>query len=175
MAFSKTFIQLLLLISPIFIYSQLKGGDDVSYSSNWDSKEKMFQFVSETYLSSNKVMPLKSLVQSGELYIRQVGADNNLNVNLKANFIKVELIQNGDYNNLELDKEANSIKQKILQEGTNNSIKDFAMQSNSNVNMEFLQQGNNQKIENYGSNSISENMKVIQSGNGAAVIIINTK
>jgi minor curlin subunit len=53
-----------------------------------------------------------------------------------------------------------------VQVGQNNSIKDLSIYANNNVNMELTQQGNNQNIQNFGSNSISENMKVIQSGNG---------
>jgi minor curlin subunit len=52
-----------------------------------------------------------------------------------------------------------------VQVGQNNSIKDLQF-ANNNVNMELTQQGNNQNIQNFGSNSISENMKVLQSGNG---------
>ncbi len=150
-------------------------GHNESGFSAFDSKEKTLQFVSESYLNAKKDIPNKNSVHSTGLNIQQIGNYNDLNINMRGEYVRVEIIQNGDYNNLELDKEANSIKQKILQDGKNNSIKDFAMQSNSNVNMEFLQRGNNQKIESYGSNSISENMKVIQSGNGAAVIILNTK
>ena len=37
----------------------------------------------------------------------------------------------------------------------------------------MIQQGNNQSIQNYGTNSLSKDMKVSQTGNGASVIILN--
>ena len=174
----KRMLLFFVIISSSLVFSQENKGNighDESGFSAFDSKEKTFQFVSETYLTSKKEIPFENLIQSGGLNIKQIGNYNNLNLNLKGEFIKVDIVQNGDNNQLELDKEANSIKQKVVQDGQNNSIKDLSMYANNNVNMELVQQGNNQNIQNYGSNSISENMKVIQSGNGAAVIIINNK
>ena len=140
----KRMLLFFVIISSSLVFSQENKGNighDESGFSAFDSKEKTFQFVSETYLTSKKEIPFENLIQSGGLNIKQIGNYNNLNLNLKGEFIKVDIVQNGD----------------------------------NNVNMELVQQGNNQNIQNYGSNSISENMKVIQSGNGAAVIIINNK
>ncbi|MBE0390988.1 hypothetical protein BJQ96_00816 [Flavobacterium sp. PL0002] len=68
------------------------------------------------------------------------------------------------------------MKQKVIQEGQNNTIKDISLYRTSNdVNTEFIQKGNNQTIHNYGENSISKDMKVIQKGDGAAVFIFNHK
>ena len=164
-------------ISSTFVFSQKNEGNlgyDESGFSAFDSKEKTFQFVSETYLAKKEIT-LDNIVKSGGLNIKQIGNYNNLAIALKAESISVDIIQNGDNNELQLDKEANAIKQKVVQEGQNNSIKDLSIYSNNSVNTEFIQQGNNQNIQNYGANSISENMKVIQSGNGAKVIIINNK
>jgi hypothetical protein len=171
-------VLLCVIIFSSLAFSQENKGSvelDESGFSAFDSKEKYFQFLSETYFTSKKEIPFENVIQSRSLNIRQIGDYNNLNVNLKGAFIKVDILQNGANNQLELDKEANAIKQKVVQDGQNNSIKDLSIYANNNVNMEFIQQGNNQNIQNYGTNSISENMKVIQSGNGAAVIIINNK
>jgi hypothetical protein len=174
----KRMLLFFVIISTTLVFSQENKGNighNESGFSAFDSKEKTLQFVSENYLTAKKEMPFENLIQSGGLNIKQIGDYNNLNINLKGEFVKLDVIQNGDNNQLELDKEANAIKQKVIQEGQNNSIKDLSMYANSNVNMELIQQGNNQNIQNYGTNSISENMKVIQSGNGAAVLIINNK
>lgn len=174
----KKIVFFLVIISSTLVFSQENEGNighDESGFSAFDSKEKTFQFVSETYLSTKKDIPFENLMQSGGLNIKQIGDYNNLNLNIKGEFIKVDIVQNGDSNLLELDKETNTITQKVIQDGQNNSIKDLSMYANNNVNMELIQQGDNQNIQNYGTNSISENMKVIQSGNGASVIIINNK
>ena len=37
----------------------------------------------------------------------------------------------------------------------------------------MIQNGNDQKIQSYGTNSISKDMKITQNGNGSAIIILN--
>ena len=105
--------------------------------------------------------------------INQIGASNYMNTKLKAENINVSIVQNGSENQLLVDKHANEIYQKIVQEGKHNSITDLSPYANCNVNMEIIQKGDNQNVQNYGTNSLSKNMKVIQSGNGASVIILN--
>ena len=39
--------------------------------------------------------------------------------------------------------------------------------------MEMIQKGDNQNIQSIGTNSLSKNMKITQTGNGASVILIN--
>jgi E3 ubiquitin-protein ligase DOA10 len=59
-----------------------------------------------------------------------------------------------DSNQLEIDKEANSIKQK------DSEVKQFDYRSSiyaQQCKYGATQQGNNQNIQNFGSNSISEN------------------
>jgi hypothetical protein len=169
----KNTVLFFFVIASNFIFSQeidtKLGSDEASFLA-LASQEKINQSV-----TAKKDLVFENLIQSGNLYIKQIGKYNDLKINVNAASIEVEVLQNGDNNQIELDKEANSIKQKMAQDGQNNSIKDFSMYTNNNVNTEFIQQGNNQSIQSYGSNSISENMKVIQSGNGAAVIIINRK
>lgn len=177
LSIKRMFLFFVIISSPLVFSQENNGniGHDESGFSAFDSKEKTFKFISETYLSNKKDIPVANLMQSGGLNIKQIGDYNDVTINVKGTSVNVDILQNGDSNQLELDKEANSIKQKVVQDGQNNSIKDLSMYANNNVNMELVQQGNNQNIQNYGTNSISENMKVIQSGNGAAVIIINNK
>ncbi|MFT5964646.1 MAG: adenylate cyclase [Flavobacterium sp.] len=165
----KRFLLFFVVIFSTFVFSQ----------ENTDNEEflkgKTFQLVSGINLTTKNDIAFDNLIQSGGVNIKQIGSYNSLKIYLKAESVAVSVVQNGTGNQLELEREANSIKQKVVQEGQNNSIKDFSIYTNNNVNIELIQQGNNQSILNYGSNSISENMKVVQSGNGAAVIIINRK
>jgi minor curlin subunit len=174
----KRILLFFIIISSTIVFSQENKGNigyGESVFSAFDSKEKTLQFVSESYLNAKKDIPNKNSVHSAGLNIQQIGNYNDLNINMRGEYVRVDIIQKGDSNQLEIDKEANSIKQKIVQVGQNNSIIDLSIYANNNVNMELTQQGNNQNIQNFGSNSISENMKVLQSGNGASAIIINHK
>lgn len=139
-------------------------------SSVFDSKQNALHLVSK--LPTNTITSSQNLIPNGVL-IQQVGDFNTFNANLKTQNVSISLSQNGNDNSVMLDKDAKSISQKIIQDGNNNQISDFTYYSNYDVNMQMIQQGSNQNIQSYGTNSLSKDMKVTQTGNGASVIIIN--
>ena len=171
----KTFILnivLLLLFSPVF-YAQEKddNSDFKPYSSSvFNSKEKAFSVVSS--MDKKAQNDLNQKIQSG-IQIQQIGDLNQVKAFLKSNETKVAVNQNGDRNELFLDKSAKTLTQNIVQQGNNNKINDFTLNTNYNVNMEMIQKGDNQNIQNIGTNSLSKNMKITQTGNGASIILIN--
>lgn len=171
----KTFILnivLLLLFSPV-LYAQEKedNSDFKPYSSSvFNSKEKAFSVVSS--MDKKAQDNLNSKIQSG-IQIQQIGDLNKVKAFLKSNETKVAVDQNGNRNELFLDKSAKTLTQNIIQQGDNNKISDFTLHTNYNVNMEMIQKGDNQNIQSIGTNSLSKNMKITQTGNGASVILIN--
>ncbi len=138
-------------------------------SSVFDSKQNALNLVSKIPSSTTST---QAFIPTGIL-IQQVGDFNTFNANLKTENVNISLLQNGNDNSVMLDKEAKSISQKIIQDGNNNQVTDFTYYTKYDVNMQMIQQGSNQNIQNYGTNSLSKDMKVTQTGNGAAVIIIN--
>ena len=70
-------------------------------------------------------------------------------------------------------KIANQINQTIIQSGDNNTISDLTYYSNYKVDMDITQTGTNLNVQNIGTNSISKDMKISQTGNGTSIIIIN--
>ena len=171
----KTFILniiVFLLFSSVF-YAQEKedNSDFIPYSSSvFNSKEKALSVVSN--MDKKKQNELSSKIQAGIL-IQQIGELNKVVANLKSNEVKVAVDQNGNSNLLLLDKDAKSIAQNIVQQGNNNKISDFTLYTNYNINMEMIQKGDNQNIQSIGTNSLSKNMKITQTGNGASIILIN--
>ena len=115
---------------------------------------------------------LNSKIQPG-VQIQQIGDLNKVKANLQSNENKVSVDQKGNVNELLLDKKAKTITQNVVQKGNNNKISDFTLNTNYNVNMEMIQKGDNQNIQNIGTNSLSKNMKITQTGNGASIILIN--
>lgn len=109
------------------------------------------------------------------VYIQQIGNFNSVNSNIKANLTEINFNQNGVGNSIAVSKEAISVQQRIIQEGSNNTIFDFGGYTNHAVSMDFIQKGNNQSIHSFGTNSISKDMKITQSGNGSTVIVVNLK
>jgi len=161
-----------LLFAPVF-YAQEKedNSDFKNYSSAvFNSKQAAFSVVSSMDKKARE--DLNQKIQSG-INIQQIGDLNKVAANLKSNETKVAIDQNGDRNQLLLDKKANTITQNVVQKGDNNKISDFTLYTNYNVNMEMIQKGDNQNIQNIGTNSLSKNMKITQTGNGASIILIN--
>lgn len=171
----KTFILnivLLLLFCPVFYAQEKEDNSDFKpYSSSvFNSKEKAFSVVSS--MDKKAQDNLNSKIQSG-IQIQQIGDLNKVKAFLKSNETKVAVDQNGNRNELFLDKSAKTLTQNIIQQGDNNKISDFTLHTNYNVNMEMIQKGDNQNIQSIGTNSLSKNMKITQTGNGASVILIN--
>jgi len=171
----KTFILniALFLLFPAVFYSQEKedNSDFKPYSSSvFNSKEKALSVVSS--MNKKAQDDLNSKIQAG-IQIQQIGDLNKVIANLKSNETKVAVDQNGDRNELLLDKNAKTLTQRITQQGDNNKISDFTLYTNYNVNMEMIQKGDNQNIKSIGTNSLSKNMKITQTGNGASIILIN--
>lgn len=140
-------------------------------SSVFDSKENTLNLVSKIPSNPNQVNAQNQITNG--ILIQQIGDYNNFNANLQAEKVAISVSQNGNDNLISLDKQADVISQRIIQQGENNTVTDFTYYTKYDVNMEMVQQGNNQSIQNYGTNSLSKDMKVTQTGNGASVIIIN--
>ncbi|SFF07221.1 hypothetical protein [Flavobacterium xueshanense] len=159
-------------------FASVSFAQGTAVDNDYNQNSSFLLFSKENlHLASNTIKNQEDLLGSKNLQrdvmIQQIGSFNYVNANLKAKDINVSLVQNGIDNEIFMDKNANSIVQKIVQEGKSNYIKDFSLYVNYDINMEIIQKGNNQNIQNYGTNSLSKNMKIIQSGNGASVIILN--
>lgn len=169
----KIFIlNILLLISPMF-YAQDKedNPDFKQYSSSvFNTKETALSVVSN--MNKKTDTSLNNNQPSGVL-IQQIGDFNKVNAVLKANEAKLSVEQSGIGNELLLDKTAKTITQNVIQQGENNKISDFTLYTNYNINQEMIQNGDNQSIQNIGTNSLSKNMKITQTGDGASIILIN--
>jgi len=158
-----------LFFQAAFAQEEENPGFDQYSSSIFDSKEKTLHVVS----SMNPEQSTSVLLQKGDVLVQQIGNYNLFNANLKANDVDISVLQNGNDNAVSLTKQANTITQRIVQSGENNAIQDFTYYTRYDVNTQMIQQGNNQNIQSYGTNSLSKDMKVTQSGNGSTVIILN--
>lgn len=143
-------------------------------SAVFDSRENALSIVSSVNKKSTNQLQLEQVQQlSPGVIIQQIGSYNRANTNVGAEKVNISVVQKGDYNDLLVVKEAKTIAQNIIQQGKNNTISDYSYRTNFDVKTEMIQNGNNQKIQSYGTNSISKDMKITQSGNGASVIVLN--
>jgi hypothetical protein len=105
--------------------------------------------------------------------IMQIGAYNAADVSVISNNSNVALNQIGNDNYINMYKKAPEVNQSVVQSGNNNMISDFSLYSSGAINMSINQRGDNLTIFNNGSNSISEGMKITQTGNSGTIYIFN--
>ena len=92
---------------------------------------------------------------------------------LKTAHSDLTLNQYGVNNDISIHKSNPEIKQMIKQMGNSNFVNDFSINSNYKVDMQINQHGNNLTLFNNGTNSISKEMKVTQTGNSGTILIYN--
>lgn len=135
-------------------------------------------------INTNQVLDLakKTLISSKNIYnpvlnnniqINQIGDYNKSQVYLKASQSNLTINQYGDKNDISFYKSTPEIKQIIQQTGNSNFVSDFSLYSNYKVDMQINQQGNNLTLFNNGTNSISKEMKITQTGNSGTIYIYN--
>ncbi|PVX44902.1 hypothetical protein C8C85_0659 [Flavobacterium sp. 103] len=167
----KIFLFLMFLSSPVVLNAQEdfdnKSLDGVSLMT----KELLIRNNKvnvENSQSTNQFLQNNNLVQ-----IQQIGNYNYSNVYVRSYAAEVQLNQNGDNNFANVYRNAYIINENISQTGNNNFISDFSVYSAEPVNTTFNQYGNNLTIINNGSNSISKNLQINQTGNSGTVYIYN--
>ena len=151
-------------------YSQEDENND-TLSKVFSNKENSMNVLS-SYSSFIAIDASKVEVQNS-IFIQQIGNKNTANTNIISSDANLNLIQKGDNNFVFVDKNAPIIQELILQDGSNNSIVDFNLKTNNSINNTFTQTGNNLNIISIGSNNLSKEMTVKQTGNSGSVIILN--
>jgi hypothetical protein len=108
---------------------------------------------------ANKKTRSQKIFTKIELNINQIGSYNAVSLNIKAESINLDVLQNGDKNTFESNKHVNDFK------GSSGRTKQYYKDVSSyhangtDVNMEFIQKGII-KVFRIGVNSISKDMKV---------------
>ena len=111
--------------------------------------------------------------QNNYVLVSQIGNYNYSNVNIKSNNSQLSIVQNGNENFVNIDKNVPQVQETIYQEGNNNYIQDYTAYSNQSSNNQFNQLGNNLTIFSNGTNSISQNLQITQTGDSGTIYIFN--
>jgi len=144
-----------------------------SWNLQAQDEQDFKQFGLQQQVAVQKAQKEKTFSGNNTVTIQQIGYQNYTNIAVKAQQSNIDVKQLGNQNNLELYKNAREINQSLIQRGNNNSINDFSANPYSAGNNQVLQYGNNLNYTSYGSNSISEDMKIIQRGNSGSILILN--
>ncbi|KAF2335056.1 hypothetical protein [Flavobacterium daemonense] len=105
--------------------------------------------------------------------ITQIGNYNQANLTIISNNANVTARQTGNNNYMNVYKKADEINQSYIQSGNNNYISDVSLYSRNAEAMKVNQEGNNLTVFSTGSNSISKDMIINQSGNSGVVYVFN--
>lgn len=105
--------------------------------------------------------------------ITQIGNFNQANFNIISNYAYVTAQQTGNNNYMNVYKKSDEINQSYIQSGNNNYISDVSSYSRGVEAMKVNQEGNNLTIFSTGSNSISKDMIINQSGNSGTIYVFN--
>jgi len=172
--FINSSVILLFFTQLIFSQEKDENSEFKNYSSSvFDKKETALSLISAA--SDNKETTTVDYLrnQNSVVSIIQIGDYNTSDLNIQSDKANIGVMQNGNYNEYTLVKSAKTLSTDVLQNGNNNVIDDYSYRTNYDVNTKMTQNGNNQNIKSIGTNSISKDMKVSQTGNGASVIILN--
>lgn len=110
---------------------------------------------------------------ASNVYISQIGDENQVFVFADSENNLSNINQNGDYNNVGLYLQAESIKYEISQIGDNHMYLHFDKSNPQLIEVNALQKGDGTDIVIHGKNSISERMKIKIQGNDRSLIIRN--
>lgn len=126
-------------------------------------------------LSENAKVFQSSNVARSNVYIEQIGDNNDINSNVSAQETTIVHQQKGNNNHINIDVGVKELEQSIFQNGNSNHVVERVYNTNA-INQFYVEQnGNNLVLEKYGTNSLSDKIKVSMKGKGTTIIIRNFK
>ncbi|MBS7256037.1 hypothetical protein [Flavobacterium branchiicola] len=105
--------------------------------------------------------------------VTQIGNYNQANLTIISNNAYVTAQQTGNNNYMEVYKKADEINESYTQTGNNNYISDYSMYTRGVASMSINQDGNNLSVISSGSNSISKDLIINQTGNSGTIYVFN--
>ncbi|WP_264551661.1 hypothetical protein [Flavobacterium sp. N2038] len=105
--------------------------------------------------------------------VTQIGNYNQANLTIISNNAYVTAQQTGNNNYMDIYKKAEEINESYTQTGNNNYISDYSMYTRGVASMSINQDGNNLSVISSGSNSISKDLIINQTGNSGTIYVFN--
>ena len=167
-----------ILTCPIFIY--MKNLTKIFFlfvvliGSNGAFSQEILLKEVEVLNKINTAYKLTATVsEKNSVIVTQIGSQNWNQNTITANPSTIQIYQNGQFNATDIYRMENEVNEFIIQNGDYNSINEMAIGSYNSTNNYLIQNGDNNRITSFGSNSISEDLKIKINGNNTSVLIIN--
>ncbi|MFC4635761.1 hypothetical protein ACFO3O_17760 [Dokdonia ponticola] len=117
------------------------------------------------------VNPRNQQITGNSVFLTQIGDLNVVAINSNTNSSEIQLTQRGNFNFAGLDYRANTVVTSITQNGDFNLVRDFVNNSEANVSLDLQQNGNNLTFERFGTNSLTQSMRFVQTAASPTIII----
>ena len=165
--FFKILIVTCILISSNILLAQTFGTTENNLSS-FDTQSSQ-----ENFLLNQSVANLNATTANNSIFIAQIGDNNDVVSITSAAESDINIIQNGNDNLTFLDVNSAKITETVIQNGNNNTVFDFSPFQTELKNTTINQTGNNQNLTMFGSNSLSDKIKISMQGQEQSIIIRN--
>lgn len=164
------FLFILLFLTSYLVKSQAFNSHDDSFLLvSKDLIHNGNNEIEQAQQSSN----IQLLSNNNLIHISQIGFNNYSAISVHNESSTFVIGQYGSNNYVSVDKNAYELTQSVTQNGNNNYVSDFSLYTSGSINMAINQEGNNLTLFNTGSNSISKDLKITQTGNSGAIYIFN--
>jgi hypothetical protein len=131
---------------------------------------ELFNRISQNELINNQT---NNIQENTYITISQIGNYNNSTVDIKSNYGQIDVYQNGNNNTLAIDRQGNQVNESVSQIGNNNYIQDYSPNIYENSSIQLNQYGDNLSLYNYGTNSLTNSLNILQTGSEQVVYIIS--
>lgn len=148
------------------VFEDGNGGISSLFSIGSESSQQIFLF-NQNISTIVNVDPS----QENNVFITQIGDDNEVHSETFSNGRNIYYVQIGDYNIVDLNVRSENINESIFQRGNNNVVFDINGFKNEIHSIDVRQNGDNQNLTLFGSNSISEKLKVFMEGQNQTIVI----
>lgn len=166
----KFLIVVSILISGNIVTAQtFEATDDATDISGFDTQSSQENFLLNQSATTTNV----SATADNSIFIAQIGDSNDLISITTSTESDITIIQSGDENLTVLDLNSTTLKETVIQNGDNNTFLDYSPFKSDVRDATINQTGNNQNLTMFGSNSLSEKIKISMQGQDQSIIIRN--
>lgn len=118
-----------------------------------------------------KESQLSFMPSGNNIFIEQIGDNNRVNTQISSPNVDGRFYQDGMGNGFSLVLNAEKVNYALVQSGDNNYLLDHTFAPSNTAKLKIQQNGNNNHIEKYGTNSITNKLEFILTGNSKSLII----
>ncbi|WP_397362130.1 hypothetical protein [Olleya sp. R77988] len=169
----KTIFKFLIVVSLLFSSNYVaaqtfEATQDANDISSFDTQSSQ-----ENFLLNQSEARTDASTSENTIFIAQIG-DSNDSVSITTSTESdITIIQSGDDNLTVLDLNSTKLVETVIQNGDNNTFLDYSPFKSDVRSTTVNQTGNNQNLTMFGSNSLSEKIKISMQGQDQSIIIRN--